>query len=259
MSALLRVENLSVRFGSGSRLVLAVRGAGLSVATGETLAVVGESGSGKTTLARAVLGLTRIAGGVIRFDGEVIGGVPPERRNASTRRALQAIFQDPAASLNPRWRVAEILHEPVRALRLAETKADADRLVAESLRAVGLSVSDAAKFPHQLSGGQRQRISIARALMSRPRLLVCDEPTSALDVSVQAQILNLMQDLQAEFGLSLLFITHNLAVVRQIADRVVVMQNGEIVETATADALFAAPRSAYTRSLLAAVPKRAVG
>jgi peptide/nickel transport system ATP-binding protein len=259
MSVILQVEAVSVRFGGGARAIDAVCEAGLTVSSGETLALVGESGSGKTTLARAVLGLVSISAGAIRFRGEAIGGVRPERRSPQTRRALQAIFQDPAASLNPRWRVAQILAEPVRALGLAATRPDEERLIAESLHAVGLAPADAAKFPHQLSGGQRQRISIARALMSRPQLLVCDEPTSALDVSVQAQILNLMRDLQAAFGLSLLFITHNLAVVRQIADRVAVMQNGRIVETADVETLFAAPQAGYTRALLAAVPRRAVG
>lgn len=259
MSALLEIANLSVRFGRGAQAIEAVSAASLTLARGETLAIVGESGSGKTTLARAVLGLNRIAGGSIRFERTEIGNLPPERRSADIRRAVQAVFQDPAASLNPRWRVAQILAEPVRALSLAGDDSEMQKkLIAESLHAVGLGESDMVKYPHQLSGGQRQRISIARALMSRPRLLVCDEPTSALDVSVQAQILNLIRDVQMQFGLSLLFITHNLAVVRQIADRVTVMQKGRIVETATADTLFGPPQADYTRSLIAAVPKRAV-
>jgi peptide/nickel transport system ATP-binding protein len=257
MSALLAMSDVSVRFGKGARAFDAVIDAALEIAPGETLALVGESGSGKTTLARAVLGLTRIHAGSIRFAGQEIGDQAPEKRSRETRRAIQAVFQDPASSLNPRWRVGRILSEPILALALAERAEERATLIERSLLAVGLSAADAVKFPHQLSGGQRQRISIARALMSRPQLLVCDEPTSALDVSVQAQILNLMRDLQAQFGLSLLFITHNLAVVRQIADRVAVMQRGRIVEVATAEALFTAPKADYTRALLAAVPSRA--
>jgi ABC-type glutathione transport system ATPase component len=256
VTALLEVTQLSVRFRRARRSVDAVSDASLRLAPGETLALVGESGSGKTTLARAVLGLTRPASGSIRFEGMEIGGLPPEKRPAAFRRSIQAVFQDPASSLNPRWRVEKILAEPIAALGLADDGRAARAMIDEALTAVGLSPRDVPKFPHELSGGQRQRISIARALMSRPRLLVCDEPTSALDVSVQAQILNLMRDLQDRFGLSLLFITHNLAVVRQIAHRVAVMQRGRIVEEREADALFVAPENAYTRALLAAVPQR---
>jgi peptide/nickel transport system ATP-binding protein len=217
--------------------VHALDGVDLAVARGETLALVGESGSGKSTLARCAAGLLAPTAGSITFSG----------------RRLQMIFQNPYASLNPRWRVYDIVAEPIRSYGLFQGAA-LERRVHDLLDMVGLSSADRRKFPREFSGGQRQRISIARALASDPDLLICDEPTSSLDVSVQAQILNLLKQLQRELGLSYLFISHNLPVVYQMADRVAVMYAGKIVETAPAERLFGAPRHPYTRLLLDAVP-----
>ena len=213
------------------RTLRAVDGVSFSVEPGETLALVGESGSGKSTVARLIVGLYTPTEGSVQFSG----------------RRMQMIFQDPYASLNPRWRVRDIVAEPIRVLH---TKNRVDELLVQ----VGLSPDDGEKYPHEFSGGQRQRISIARALAGEPDFLVCDEPTSALDVSVQAQILNLMTDLQSRLGLTYLFISHNLAVVSQVADRVGVMYCGRIVELARAVDLFTRPRHPYTRMLLDAVP-----
>jgi peptide/nickel transport system ATP-binding protein len=217
--------------GEPRRRLLAVDHVDLEVVAGETLALVGESGSGKSTVARLIVGLYAPTRGTVSFSG----------------RRMQMIFQDPYASLNPRWRVRDIVGEPMRILK---TRVE----VGELLRQVGLAPEDAERYPHEFSGGQRQRISIARALAGEPDLLVCDEPTSALDVSVQAQILNLMIDLQRRLGLTYLFISHNLAVVSQVADRVGVMYLGRIVEMAPARQIFAKPRHPYTRMLLDAVP-----
>ena len=213
------------------RILRAVDRVSFEVSKGETLALVGESGCGKSTVARLIAGLYAPSEGRIEFHG----------------RRLQMIFQDPYASLNPRWRVRKIIAEPMLFL---QTKKD----VSEFLLQVGLSPDDAERYPHEFSGGQRQRISIARALAGEPELLICDEPTSALDVSVQAQILNLMADLQERLGLTYLFISHNLAVVSLVADRVGVMYLGRIVELASASNLFTRPRHPYTRMLLDAVP-----
>jgi peptide/nickel transport system ATP-binding protein len=224
--------------GEGRRLLRAVDGVTLEVRHGETLALVGESGCGKSTIARLMVGLDTPSDGCIEFHGQ--------------RR--QMIFQSPYASLNPRWRVGDIVAEPIRVLRLAR-KAEVGGRVAQLLAQVGLSADDGEKYPHEFSGGQRQRISIARALSGEPDLLICDEPTSALDVSVQAQILNLMADLQSRLALTYVFISHNLAVVSQIADRVGVMYLGRLVELAPAGELFSHPRHPYTRMLLEAVPQ----
>jgi len=213
------------------RYLRAVDQVSLAIEKGETLALVGESGCGKSTVARLIVGLYQPSAGRVAFEG----------------RRMQMIFQDPYASLNPRWRVRDIVAEPIRFLRTSQS-------VDELLRQVGLSPDDGDKYPHEFSGGQRQRVSIARALAGEPDFLVCDEPTSALDVSVQAQILNLMLDLQARFGLTYLFISHNLAVVSQVADRVGVMYAGRIVELAAAAEIFSRPRHPYTRMLLDAVP-----
>ena len=212
-----------------------------AVERGETLALVGESGCGKSTVARLIVGLYAPTEGRVEYGG----------------RRMQMIFQDPYASLNPRWRVRDIVAEPIRVLKLGEEK-DVKEKVAVLLRQVGLSADDGDKYPHEFSGGQRQRISIARALAGEPDLLVCDEPTSALDVSVQAQILNLMRDLQARLGLTYVFISHNLAVVSEVADRVGVMYLGRLVELAPAAQLFRQPRHPYTRMLLDAVPDLAM-
>jgi peptide/nickel transport system ATP-binding protein len=237
--------------GEGKRLLRAVDGVSLAVPKGRTLSLVGESGCGKSTVARLAVGLYRPSAGQVVFDGRDLA----EARAASDqRRRMQMIFQDPYASLNPRWRVRDIVAEPIRAFGLLPDRAAQEARVAELLTQVGLSPLDGHKFPHEFSGGQRQRISIARALSSNPEFLVCDEPTSALDVSVQAQILNLMKELQARMGLTYLFISHNLAVVRQVSDQIGVMYLGRIAELAPAESLFRRPRHPYTRALMEAIP-----
>jgi peptide/nickel transport system ATP-binding protein len=237
--------------GEGKRLLRAVDGVSLAVPKGRTLSLVGESGCGKSTVARLAVGLYRPSAGQVVFDGRDLA----EARAASDqRRRMQMIFQDPYASLNPRWRVGDIIAEPIRAFGLLPDRAAQEARVAELLTQVGLSPLDGHKFPHEFSGGQRQRISIARALSSNPEFLVCDEPTSALDVSVQAQILNLMKELQSRMGLTYLFISHNLAVVRQVSDQIGVMYLGRIAELAPAESLFRRPRHPYTRALMEAIP-----
>jgi len=236
------------------RHLQAVDGLSLDIRRGETLALVGESGCGKSTVARLIVGLHAASRGRIAFDGVDLAGSRSHARNAQLRQRMQMIFQDPYASLNPRWRVARIIAEPLRAQQLlADRQAVRDR-VGELLKQVGLAPEDGDRFPHEFSGGQRQRISIARALSSNPEFLVCDEPTSALDVSVQAQVLNLMRDLQQQLGLTYLFIAHNLAVVAYIASRVGVMYLGRLVELADASTLFTHPRHPYTSMLLDAIP-----
>ena len=238
--------------GAPRQLLRAVDGVSFDVAKGETLALVGESGCGKSTVARLIVGLHPLTRGRIEFDGLDLAA--PGTDAPELRRRMQMIFQDPYASLNPRWRVRDIVAEPIRVLRLADSRDDEQHRVAALLLQVGLAAEDGEKYPHEFSGGQRQRISIARALSGNPEFLVCDEPTSALDVSVQAQILNLMTNLQARLGLTYLFISHNLAVVSHVADRVGVMYLGRMVELADAAQLFAAPRHPYTRMLMDAIP-----
>ena len=237
-------------------LLHAVDGVSFSLERGRTLALVGESGCGKSTVARLLVGLYRPTRGTVRFDGHDLRAASPGE-SQRLRRRLQMIFQDPYASLNPRWRVRDIIAEPMKVHRTEPSAQAIDARVGELLRQVGLAPADAAKFPHQFSGGQRQRLSIARALSTRPEFLICDEPTSALDVSVQAQVLNLMRDLQREHGLTYLFISHNLAVVHHIADEVGVMYLGRIVELASRDQIFSTPRHPYTRMLLDAIPDTA--
>jgi peptide/nickel transport system ATP-binding protein len=243
--------------GKPRAVLKAVDGVSLAIASGETLGLVGESGCGKSTVARLIVGLYRPTRGEIRYAGR---RVDVDAARHAARREMQMIFQDPYASLNPRWRVADIVAEPLRAAPAAGrlAKSTIGERVGSLLEQVGLVAADGAKFAHQFSGGQRQRISIARALAGRPRFLVCDEPTSALDVSVQAQVLNLMRRLQRELGLTLLFISHNLAVVHHIANRVGVMYLGRMVEIAPTKALFAGPQHPYTRMLLEAVPDLAL-
>ncbi|MDE2006066.1 MAG: ABC transporter ATP-binding protein [Rhodospirillales bacterium] len=228
----------------------AVDAVSFAIPRGTTMALVGESGCGKSTVARLSVGLLAPSAGEIRFEGAKLAAA---RADPARRRRMTMIFQDPYASLNPRWRVRDIVAEPIRAFGLAAGRAAEERIGA-LLAQVGLAGSDGEKFPHEFSGGQRQRISIARALASEASFVICDEPTSALDVSVQAQILNLMRDLQARLGLTYLFISHNLAVVRHMADRIGVMYLGRIVEQGPAETVFATPRHPYTRMLLEAVP-----
>ncbi|HEV7268038.1 MAG TPA: oligopeptide/dipeptide ABC transporter ATP-binding protein [Falsiroseomonas sp.] len=235
----------------GRRMLRAVDGISFAIPKGTTLSLVGESGCGKSTVARLVVGLYGPTRGKVIFDGRDLAEA---RSDPAQRRRMQMIFQDPYASLNPRWRVSDIVAEPIHAFGLEAGRTAIEARVAELLTFVGLSPLDGQKFPHEFSGGQRQRISIARALSSNPEFLVCDEPTSALDVSVQAQILNLMKDLQKELGLTYLFISHNLAVVRQVSDRVGVMYLGRLVELAPAETLFTTPRHPYTRALMEAIP-----
>jgi peptide/nickel transport system ATP-binding protein len=232
----------------------AVDGVDFTIAKGETLSFVGESGCGKSTLARLVVGLYPPSRGRMMFDGTDMSKLGSSADAARVRKRFQMIFQDPYASLNPRWRVGKIIAEPIVVHGLMSDPVQIKKRVDELLRQVGLSPADQEKFPHEFSGGQRQRISIARALSSNPEFLVCDEPTSALDVSVQAQILNLMKDLQRELGLTYLFISHNLAVVYYISDRVGVMYLGKLVEIADVKTLFSRPVHPYTRMLLDAIP-----
>ena len=236
------------------QIVQAVDGIDIEIAKGETFSLVGESGCGKSTVARLVVGLYPPTAGTIAFDGHDMTVRRRQAESAALRRRLQMIFQDPYASLNPRWRVFDIVAEPIRAFGLAKDRADLEGQVGDLLRQVRLTPADGAKYPHEFSGGQRQRISIARALASRPEFLVCDEPTLALDVSVQAQILNLMVDLQRRLQLTYLFISHNLAVVYHISTRVGVMYLGRLVEVAPTDTLFRRPKHPYTRMLLDTIP-----
>ena len=257
---LLEVTDLVVHFPIKSGILVdrevatvhAVDGVSLTLHEGETLGLVGESGCGKSTLCRAILQLVSPTSGSVRFAGDELVG-RSRRDLRPLRRELQMIFQDPFASLNPRKRVGQIIGDPIELHGLARG-AELKRRVLELLERVGLQAEHYNRFPHEFSGGQRQRIAIARALSSNPKVVIADESVSALDVSIQAQIVNLLQDLQQEFGLSYLFIAHDLAVVRHISDRVAVMYLGKIVETSASDALYRNPLHPYTNALLSAVP-----
>lgn len=251
-SPLLEVHDLRRVFGRGSRAVTAVEGASLTLHAGETLGVVGESGSGKTTLGRMLVRLLDPTGGRLLYGGREIGALP-ERELRPYRRELQMVFQDPVASLNPRRSVGESIADPLRVAGERDEARIRGR-VRELLDRVGLHPDRYEAYPHEFSGGQRQRVGIARALAAEPRIVVCDEPVSALDVTTQAQVTALLAELQAELGLGLVFIAHDLAVVRQVSDRVAVMRAGRIVEQGTVAEVYGTPRDPYTRQLLAAVP-----
>lgn len=244
--------------GHRQQFLYAVDDVSFAIPAGRTFALVGESGSGKSTIARIIVGLMPPSAGTILFDGTDIAAIRSPAEMRKVRRRFQMIFQDPYASLNPRMRVADIIAEPIQAFGLLSDSAAVQHRVAELLALVRLDPRDGMKYPHEFSGGQRQRVAIARALAGNPEFLVCDEPTSALDVSVQAQILNLMRDLQDQLGLTYLFISHNLAVVRHMASEVGVLYLGRLVEVAATRELFAAPRHPYTRMLLDAVPDLAM-
>ncbi|MEK7346820.1 MAG: dipeptide ABC transporter ATP-binding protein [Pseudomonadota bacterium] len=237
------------------QLLNAVDGVSFEIERGKTLALVGESGCGKSTVARLLVGLYEPTRGGLSFDGQDAHAAFKSPASQKMRQRIQMIFQDPYASLNPRWTVDNIIGEPLKEHGLIHDAGELKARVAELLTSVGLSPLDMVKYPHQFSGGQRQRISIARALATAPEFLVCDEPTSALDVSVQAQVLNIMKDLQRERGLTYLFISHNLAVVRHVSDQVGVMYLGRLVELADKHTLFGNPQHPYTKMLLDAIPK----
>jgi peptide/nickel transport system ATP-binding protein/oligopeptide transport system ATP-binding protein len=259
VTALLEVQNLVKHFvadrsvfGRPTAFIKAVDGVSFSVDAGKTLALVGESGCGKSTVSRLVLRLIEPDAGQVRFEGRDLLALDANQLRAF-RRDAQIIFQDPYASLNPRMTVSQILTEPLALHDLVPSSGRRER-VEELLRLVGLEPRFARRYPHEFSGGQRQRIAIARALAVEPKLIICDEPVSALDVSIRSQILNLLRDLQVRLGLAYIFVSHDLAVVKHIADRVAVMNLGVIVETADAQALFALPRHPYSRALLSAIP-----
>ncbi len=257
---LVSVNNITKKFiekrsiiPSANVMFTAVDGVSFEIRQGEVFGLVGESGSGKSTIARMISGLYRLDGGEVRFDGEIVSGASAETLK-EYRRKIQMIFQDPYSSLNPRHRVEDIIAEPALHLGVVPKDQIKDR-VADLLEWLGIGKEAGRKFPHQFSGGQRQRIAIARALATQPQFLICDEPTSALDVSIQAQILNILKDLQEHLGLTMLFISHDLPVVRQMCDRIGVLKNGKLVEIADAETLFSKPEHPYTKELLSLMPK----
>lgn len=262
---LLEVRNLHIKFDiskpfihrllnrAEKTYVHAVRGIDFSIRKGETFSLVGESGCGKSTVARLLSGLYQPTDGDISYQGTILAEATSEQRQ-HIRRRCQMIFQDPFASLNPRWKVERIVAEPLVLFGMINNRDEGRQRVGKLLEQVGLAASDMDKFPHEFSGGQRQRISIARALAGEPEFLICDEPTSALDVSVQAQVLNLMKDLQDELGLTYLFISHDMSVVSHFSDRVGIMYLGRLVEVGTVEEVFNRPRHPYTRMLMDAIP-----
>jgi len=238
-------------FARQSTTIRALDDVSIDIQSGKTIAVVGESGSGKSTLAKALIKLISIDSGTIVFDGQDISGLEGDKLK-KIRKKIQMIFQDPYASLNPRMRIADILEEPLLINKFDDIVRR--KKINNIIQKVGLNIEDLTKYPHQISGGQRQRIGIARALILEPKLVICDEPVSALDVSVQAQILELLKSLQKEFNLTYLFITHDLRVVKHIADYVFVMQQGKLMEQGKTDIIFNNPKSSYTKELLASIP-----
>ena len=253
MAELLRVENLKKYFRTPGGMLHAVDGVNFSIEAGKTLGVVGESGCGKSTLGRTVLGLQSATDGKIYFEGEDITGAG-KRQLRQLHRQMQLIFQDPFSSLNPRMCVSDLIAEPLKVYRLCHGKRELQDRVFELMDTVGLAKRLAFSYPHELDGGRRQRIGIARALALEPKFIVCDEPVSALDVSIQAQVLNLLQDLQEEHDLTYMFITHDLSVVRHISDEIMVMYLGTVVERCDAKELFLTPLHPYTKGLLSAIP-----
>jgi oligopeptide transport system ATP-binding protein len=257
---ILEVQNLTVWFPRLSSFlrrrtgeIKAVTNVSFDIPLGKTVGLVGESGSGKTTIGMAILKLVPPTSGSIQFRGKEITNLP-ERAFRPLRRQMQMIFQDPYGSLNPRWDILKIVTEPLRVHFPSLNASQRESKAAELLQRVGLKPEFLRRFPHEFSGGQRQRIGIARALAAEPSLIVCDEPVSALDVSVQAQIVNLLADLQKELGITYLFIAHDLAIVEHISDQVIVLRRGEVVEAASAEMIYRAPQHEYTRNLLASVP-----
>jgi len=253
MAELIAVQNLKKYFKTPGGMLHAVDDVSFSISGGETLGVVGESGCGKTTLGRVVLGLIEATGGQIVFDGDNITHVSGAKRK-ELRKEMQIIFQDPFSSLNPRMNVEELIANPLKTYHLFKKRSDLTARVRELMDTVGLARRLAYSYPHELDGGRRQRIGVARALALNPRFIVCDEPVSALDVSIQAQILNLLQDLQEEKGIAYMFITHDLSVVKHISTDIMVMYVGVTVEKSPADDLFANPLHPYTKGLLSAIP-----
>lgn len=260
--SILRVEDISLRFVTRQsvfkkmrRYVQAIDHVSFHIEAGETFGLVGESGSGKSTVARAITGLHPPQSGKIFFEGQELTALSSDKARLPLRRQMQMIFQNPYSSVNPRMRIKDIIAEPILFHRLADSPAQVREIVRDLIEHVGLARDAAEKFPHEFSGGQRQRISIARALATRPRLLICDEPTSALDVSVQAQILNLLKDLQEELNLTMLFISHDLPVIRQMCDRIGVMKLGKLVEINDTDSLFEHANDPYTRELIELMPR----
>lgn len=251
---LVEIKDLEISFGEGSKKFVAVKNANFFINKGETFSLVGESGSGKTTIGRAIIGLNETSAGDILYNGEKINGKISREKSRELIRKIQMIFQDPAASLNDRATVDYIISEGLYNFKLYENEEDRQNKVRHMMREVGLLPEHLTRFPHEFSGGQRQRIGIARALVMHPELVIADEPISALDVSVRAQVLNLLKQLQKELGLTYLFIAHDLSVVRFISDRIAVIHKGVIVEVAETEELFRNPIHPYTRSLLSAVP-----
>lgn len=259
--SILSVDNLDVTFYAPKLFgwqrqkgFRALKNISLDMPRGETLGVIGESGSGKSTLAKSIVGLVKPSAGTIKYEDEVLGFGRERPRDHAARRKIQMVFQDPYSSLNNRRSIEDIIGEPIRFFGLAGDRRTKRKIIASVLELVEMPQRAMLKFPHQFSGGQRQRIAVARALVARPEFLICDEPTSALDVSIQAQILNLLKDIQDSFGLSILFISHNLAVIRQMSDQVAVLKSGDLVEQGEVEAFFAGPKSEYSRSLLQQTP-----